>query len=315
MGHDRAAFSIHSSLLSRLSAALYALASGGMKESSEGPVTFEDVEKDIFSRFVQFVFTGAYTSFAPAEKDGLTVTASVEKGLDIRPVTIEQSDVKARSDSTALFDLPRNNEIDAPQLPFSLISYKKPAVWGIFGTSSHFCKQHQPGSQIFSKRKFDTAACDCGPSENKRKFISGFIEKHVDFAGNSRNDNWPNTGKTKSNPGTLSLEHVFLGHAKIWAFAHRFAITSLMDLAYSQLAYELAEWVISPSAFVPEFGGLVRYVYGNRTDRGCQLRRLVAEFAACVVEDVNDLEGWTMLLEEVPTFTADLVNLMTDRVC
>ena len=89
----------------------------------------------------------------------------------------------------------------------------------------------------------------------------------------------------------MSFGHVFLGYAKIWAFTHRFAITSLMDLAYSQLAHELAQWVISPSAFIPEFGGLVRYVYGNRTDGGCQLRRPIAEFAAYVVEDVNDLEG------------------------
>jgi len=55
-----------------------------MKESLEGPVAFEDVEKDIFSRFVQFVYTGVYTSFASAEKDEPnTVTASVEKGLNI----------------------------------------------------------------------------------------------------------------------------------------------------------------------------------------------------------------------------------------
>jgi hypothetical protein len=73
---------------------------------------------------------------------------------------------------------------------------------------------------------------------------------------------------------------------------------------------ELGIW---PSAFIPDFGGLLHYVYGNCTDRGCRLRRLLAEFAACVVEDVSGLERWLMLLEEVPAFAADLVNLIMDR--
>lgn len=87
-----------------------------------------------------------------------------------------------------------------------------------------------------------------------------------------------------------------------------------MDLAFSQLAHELTQWTIWPSAFVPGFGGLVRYVYGNHTAGGCQLRQLVAQFTACVVEDVSGLEGWSTLLKEVPDFAADLVDQMTNRL-
>lgn len=40
----------------------------------------------------------------------------------------------------------------------------------------------------------------------------------------------------------------------------------------------------------------------------------MAQFAACVVEDVSGLEGWSVLKKEVPDFMADLVNQMTDRL-
>ena len=103
----------------------------------------------------------------------------------------------------------------------------------------------------------------------------------------------------------------FIGHARIWVFARRFGIASLTDLAFTQLAHELTEWTIWPSAFVPRFGGLVRYVYGNCTTGESQLRQLVAHFAACVVEDVSGLEGWSALLKEVPHFAVDLVEQMT----
>ncbi|RYP52666.1 hypothetical protein DL768_002222 [Monosporascus sp. mg162] len=101
----------------------------------------------------------------------------------------------------------------------------------------------------------------------------------------------PSIMQTNLNPGKTALEHMFIRHAKIYIFTHTFAITSLMDLAYSQLAVELTQWIISPSAFASEFGGPVRYVCGNCKDREYQLRRLVAEFAACVVEDVTGLKG------------------------
>jgi hypothetical protein len=89
----------------------------------------------------------------------------------------------------------------------------------------------------------------------------------------------------------LTGEHVFIGHARIWLFAHRFAIASLIDLTCSQLAHGLAQWTISPSAFVPKFRGLVRYIYSSHTGGGYQLRQLVADFATCVVKDMNGLEG------------------------
>jgi hypothetical protein len=80
------------------------------------------------------------------------------------------------------------------------------------------------------------------------------------------------------------------------------------------LVRELAHWTISPSAFLTDFGALVRYVYGDRMARGCRLRLLVAQFAACVVEDVSGLDDWLMLMNETPDFGADLVDQMINRL-
>lgn len=270
-----------------------------------------------------------YTGFAPAEKDGpatgseevIEVATSVDGKLpDTSPkdaplhlwrtdTTTQQGNVNESSDSTALSGPLRvDGKKGTSKLPYSLASYI------LFGPPAPvLCKQHQAGTRRSSKRKFDTA-CECGPSGNKRDFASAFTAKYCGVVA-ARIDLLQNMQLTEPTPETMSLEPVFLGYARVWAFADRFAIASLMDLASSQLAYALAHWTISPSAFVPEFGELVRYVYGDRTAGGRQLRRLVAEFAACLVEDVGSLEGWHLLLKDAPAFAADLILHMVNRFC
>lgn len=150
------------------------------------------------------MYTGAYTGFAPAEKDGparhfeevTEITASVDEKLPDKStkdvpfspwstnMTTQQGNVKDSSDSTALFGaLQRNDKNGLFKLPYSLASYKRAATErtsGLFGgpAFSVLCKQHQPGSRRSSKRKFDTTACDCGPYQKKRDFVSAFVEKY-----------------------------------------------------------------------------------------------------------------------------------------
>jgi hypothetical protein len=124
----------------------------------------------------------------------------------------------------------------------------------------------------------------------------------------------PNSSQAQTGIAQMgSFENVFIGHAKIWAFAAKYSIDSLMDLACKKLVHELGYWTISVLTFVPEFGGLVRHVYNDCTTAESQLRQAVAEFAACVVEDVGGLEGWRLLLTEVPGFAVDLLNQVIYR--
>ncbi|KAH8889960.1 hypothetical protein GQ53DRAFT_651444, partial [Thozetella sp. PMI_491] len=167
-----------------------------------------------------------------------------------------------------------------------------------------------PGERLPQAHSGAHPKASCGPSEKKRDCISAFIAQCGSLTGVD------NEGlefrRALSTRRTRSVEHLLI-HAKVWFLAERYAMASLMELACSYLVDELAQWTISASDFVPKFSALVRYVYANRTAGRCRLERLVAQFAACMVEDVMDFEGWSGLLHEVPDFTTDLVRQMTDR--
>jgi len=152
------------------------------------------------------------------------------------------------------------------------------------------------------KRKLALAStCDCGPSKKNRKYLSGFAQKHSGV----------DQGNDYCEPKTDSLPSKFSGHARIWVFANRFDITALMDLASSRLVLELAQCDIWPSSFVSEFGDLVRYVYKNCPAGECRLTQIVAQYAACVAEDMS---GLSVLFTEVPAFAADVVDQMAERL-
>lgn len=86
-----------------------------------------------------------------------------------------------------------------------------------------------------------------------------------------------------------------------------------MELACENLIRELVYWVMSEHTFVPIFGELVRFVYGSCTVEGDKLRHVMAQFAACIIEDVCLLEGWHKLMTEVPSFAVDMVCKLADR--
>jgi len=308
VGRSRAEVYIHEGLLSRLSLPLRSLIRGGAG-SLEGCVVCEEVDEDVFARFAQFFYTGTYKNFAPAE-DGdrgsrpgratcISVNAEARQG-NIGPsgsVFPEASPMVAQPVQVQ----------DAFQLPYSLACYTMTAD----RTHSLFCR-------FYGFDRPDAMACDCGfgseggPSKKKRDFISAFMARHGGLTDVKNMNVWLTIWKTKRASPVMSYRRVFIGHAGVAALADRYAIASLMDLACAHLVDELSQWTISASAFVPDFGGLVRYVY-SRVARGCELRLLVAQFAACVIEDVSGLEGWPALLHEVPDFTVDLVNQMIKR--
>ncbi|KAI3326629.1 hypothetical protein HD806DRAFT_412263 [Xylariaceae sp. AK1471] len=312
VGSDKVEFYIHGAFLSRLSTPLGSLVDGGINASLEACVTWEDVDKDVFLRFAQFAYTDNYASFAPVDKYD---PARCFEGAT-RPManTIEPDRNSPRESAFSAADTivqPVNVE-DAFKLPYSLMSYKMIAD----RTHSLYCK-YSRASRV-SRLEYYAMACDCSakgegsPSKKKQDYISTFIAKQGDLAHDDSVDGWQNVWQTKQVSQTKSFEYVFTGHAGVGALAERCGIASLVDLACSYLVYELSQWTISTSVFVPEFGGLVRYVYGH-TAQGCRLRLLVAQFAACVVEDVCGLEGWSALLHDMPDFVTDLVNQLTSR--
>lgn len=171
-------------------------------------------------------------------------------------------------------------------LPYSLASFDLGAKdWrgGLFW--SHV--SHPPGS-------------DCGPSEAQKLRISTFMSTYI---------NAHRGPLSKDMPGQFA-EEALIFHARMWAFADDYAIKSLVEVASSRLAYELAHWTISAATFVPIFSHLVHHAYVIRKTQTGGLRQLVASYAVCVGEQAADLDGWEVLLMKVPAFTCDLAQQM-----
>jgi hypothetical protein len=202
------------------------------------------------------------------------------------------------------------------KLPYSIASFKTAATdW----LNNHCNCKHQKQQKNTSsgwKRKFDQMSCQCPacrewtPKKKKVELIDSFTAQ----SRGSNQGEAANSGRKSdsSSSATQLLEPVFLGHARVWVFADRYAISSLMDLACSHLVHAMAHWKIFESTFIADFGALTRFVYGNTVARS-SLRLVLAHFAACVVEDVSHLKGWPLLLNDEPDFGVDLVNQMTTR--
>lgn len=170
------------------------------------------------------------------------------------------------------------------QLPYSLLSYR-----GVLNKAT--TSKPRP-----KKRKHEDLedSDDAFHLSFKSRAISTFLLNYGQM------DLFPSTANGRQRSlGSL------LGHAKMWHMAEKYVITTMMDVAGSRFSHELAHWVINVSEFVKDFGRVVGYLYHNRTgDNALQL--LIAQFAACIVEDVKDLDGWAELLKDVPAFCQDL---------
>ncbi|KAF5675928.1 hypothetical protein FDENT_9646 [Fusarium denticulatum] len=146
-------------------------------------------------------------------------------------------------------------------------------------------------------------------STEKQKNIINFIHKHLPAFSLRQ------TAETTSTNSPASTIY----QARVWKIAREQATGPLTELAYENLIWELVYWVMSEQTFVPIFGDLVRYVYGSciteeeEGERRGGLCHVLAQFAACVVEDVCLLDGWHELVTEVPSFARDMISMASSE--
>jgi hypothetical protein len=317
IGKHGAEFYIHQGFVSRLSVPLNDLVNSTTVEASEDSVIWEDVEEDIFWRFAQFVYTGSYADFRSFDltyhlREG-TPNKACEVGTTIDmnylETPLKPANVEGYIGDSSSSVFLATNIVDPFRLPYSLMSYNTAArSWDWFyHPEAMKCKpqDHQ------TKQKPGIGPCNGSPSKKKRDAIAVFMSKYGGF-GVSLSNKWSIFEPSKPVSFGQHMERTFVGHVEIFLLAERYSVTQLMDRALSQLGQELAQWTILPSTFVPDFARLIRYIY-NSPVTGC-LRQIVAEFAACMVEDVSGLEGWQAMLQEVPEFTADLLRQLMNRL-
>lgn len=287
-GNDKMRFVVPLPLLSRVSSHLHSLVKRPVS-ATHSLVTLETADEGTFYRFYQFICTGSYDSFTPHDK--VHVAASDTMGV-ASPVDIVAEAGNETPSQTELFAERRRmaNKVDNFKLPYSLVSYER-------------ALRSLTTPLLPSKRKCASERDISPHQEVKLNTISSFLQNC---------ELLPLFGQKVPNETHRSFENVFIGNAIIWRFAETYAIPALQDVARSELARQLALWVITDSAFVTELGTLVRYLYRGYRGRTDALQGLIAHFAACVVEDVKGLTGWQELLMEVPAFCRDLLDACSD---
>lgn len=271
---DGVCFTAPAPLLSGLSDALKALVQTSTE--SDAPVVLEVDDKDTFRCFFQFVYTGSYT--------GLTLSAETS--------ATTESQAGASCGGSSYPSNPHNFKF-----PYSLVSYK------IAADQQRSYKA--PSSSLFGGGKVP----DSPRHTATTSLISSFLSNH-NYRISYQGDNVNKLEAIRQAESVLKLHAIgdtFIGHVKVWCFAKKYGIIALMESAHKQLAISLAEWVIFDSIFVQEFGKLARFVYSEEIGNCSKLQQLVAQFAACVFDDVWILDGWVELLREVQNFAVDTV--------
>ncbi|CVL00271.1 uncharacterized protein FMAN_09778 [Fusarium mangiferae] len=181
------------------------------------------------------------------------------------------------------------------------------------GSGCIYSNQTASKARVPVKRKQPSGMCSCelhksGQCENKKRLFSNFFQSHLPMFRFDQNTQVP-----RFDPQTENFKNVLIGHARVWSFAKEFAVTSLMKLARCNLAWQLVHWVMSEHTLMPIFGDLVRFVYNGCTVEGDDLRLILAQFAACVSEEVCLLGGWYELIAEVPSFVVDVMRELAIR--
>jgi hypothetical protein len=114
---------------------------------------------------------------------------------------------------------------------------------------------------------------------------------------------------------------VFLCHARVYAFAEKYDILALRDLALQKLQRTLDAFNVCGKR-VKDIVCLARYAYSN--DNTCdsetgqdnidKLRRLVVHYIVCVYRTVAENTSFLQLMEEGGPFASDLTRMVARRV-
>lgn len=318
-GSNGLCFTAPVSQLSSLSTSIHNLVQSAF-EGAPTCVYLEAANMGTFYRFCQFVYTSTYNDFtAPEIVDHANCTTKREPfpaanriqtadEIGKRRVFLgasSRSSLFGTSSQSFLSDTTRDSKrYESSQqesqvqhgvkLPYSIVSYRD-------------TMRRSAGPLIPVKRRREESSD--GSFDRCLSFrshtISMFLQKH----------GCANLWQTSPDNRCRSITNVLIGHAKIWQFAEKYAITALKDAACSRLTRELASWTINDSTFIADFGRLVRHSYHESGAGGNNLQLLITQFASCVLEDVKDLEGWAEQMGEVPAFRNDLGLTLAEIHC
>ncbi|KAF3067707.1 hypothetical protein CFAM422_008511 [Trichoderma lentiforme] len=297
VGPKKKQFIMHEAAITRLSKTLDKLLNGGMKESKERCVCWEDIDEKTFLRFGEWAYTGDYK---PEEPEVL---------LDASQIAISNKDSKNATPS-------KTEPVVNCLATFGSTIVTPPfAHCGRSATSSttrtcgtcrtNFVTVYCP---YCCTNQFSTCPQCRGVSLAPKK--KTMIEK---FNTNSAYES-PTTPFTprKNTESCEDYSEVFLSHARLYVLADKYDIKELRDLSAHKVWATLKEFTLYPER-MGDLVGLVRYSFQNTLEKD-KLRALLKDFCACTIEDLCNGQGFQDLICETPEFACELIMEMSTRL-
>ncbi|PHH58776.1 hypothetical protein CDD81_4588 [Ophiocordyceps australis] len=275
VGPSQAEFTIHSSLVAHQSPALEALVNGDFKESSDFCVKWDDIDDIVFSSFWQFAYTGDYDT----------------------PELIPPATAASNT---------QDSEANLPNVQLAE------------GFATWVDSEHTPAAEEFS---IEIGGDDWPPEP--RSFGKGEKNGRDDFNSiicehDSKKAFWEDfqdAWKYPSEPSEVDMTlkdsaSPLVHHAKVYTFADRYAIMSLMKFSCNKLHQTLVHLELHEEN-CKDVVELVRFVSEEPVPD--QLRDLVAHYATCVVEHLWKLEEFQHLVSNDSFFCKALIGSMLLR--
>lgn len=277
---------IHTALVAKQSPALEALVSGSMEEAKTKTVLWKDVDEETFGMFAQFVYTGDYkppshtVEEAPRRKES---KAHLERDEFARAE--EPAPEPAVVDDSITWAVPAEAEVVlTPSLTYGS------DAWGFGGGKK-------------SKKGWKQRSVSPTPKALRVKFQD--LQYALPEASTA-------TTPRANASETENYTPVFLGHARLYAFAEKYDIPPLRSLVLHKLHLTLK--MFSPyeerSADVVE---LARYVYANTPSRIPMepLRKMVVQYIA-EAKQVAGSKECMALVREGKDFASDLLGMVLE---
>ncbi|RKL28155.1 hypothetical protein BFJ72_g12615 [Fusarium proliferatum] len=275
-------YTIHSALVAHQSPALAAMVNGKFQESRECCVKWDDVDEIVFNSFWQFVYTGDYDTPEPLPPAQRTSGMEDHKS--------DTSEKPAEAEAVTDPEEPETEEQEPhdPEEEFGSGSEYTEISWPYI---SWVPRALSPISAIGQEKKTSV-----GKSLIWCKFLHS----------------WEIQPKTiDANISLKDQANTLVHHAKVFTLADRYGVKRLAEVSQRKLYDELTDLRTKGRDYT-NIVELVRYTFEDLVPD--QLRDMVVEFSACVVEKLWGYEEFDQLLEKHGILSKALIGRLLYRL-
>ncbi|EXL90100.1 hypothetical protein NOF04DRAFT_3417 [Fusarium oxysporum II5] len=318
IGPHQTEYTIHSALVAHQSPALAAMVNGKSQESRECSVKWDDVDEIVFNSFWQFVYTGDYDTPEPLRPTQRTSGRGDHKsGTADEPPEPEpepEPEPAARpavGEAELLAAIPVFAESvfsDLPQVSAAESEAQAQAQAQAEEESTYGTESTEMSPTFYTY--FWRSPAGSRPSSALEQENQGSVQKS--FLWGSFLRSWESPHEVIDIDKSLKDQtNRFVHHAKVFTLADRYGVKRLAEISRGKLYHDLIDLERKgmDSKNVVE---LVRYAFEELVPD--QLRDLVVDFSACVVERIWGDKKFQKLLEKHGILSKALIKQLLLRL-